>query len=288
MVYFYNNFPNRETQKFQIVVPDDSVELYKNTSLWQNYEIVGISSVNKEQLVTYYVDDEIYYVTRIEGGAPIVPLVEPHRDHCIFSGWFPIPDVMPEDASVNIYGEFLQIEYRLQYVSDGKIVIEQFCEIDQEMPPAVAPEKDGCHFVKWIRDDGVEGTIMPQHDVILTALYEKNGYSLKCFLDGVLFVDEKKSYDEHLIIPTPEKLHYSFSGWSEQITTMPNHDVILHGTMIPNKYQISYMVRGKVYITQQIPYGSKIVPIQINGARGHWEGLPEYMVGEDIVVNFKF
>ena len=282
----YNNFPDNK-QKFQIIVPDGSVDLYKKTALWKDYEIVGISSINEEQLVTYYVDDEIYFVSHIEAGTPIVPLEAPHRSHWSFSGWSPLPEVMPENASVNIYGEFHQIEYRLQYVSDDKIILDQYCAIDKEIPMAEAPEKDGYYFVKWGRSDSIEGSIMPHHDLVLTAIYEKNGYSLKCYIDGDLYLDVLKSYDEALVLPTPQREHYTFSGWSQDLKRMPDHNVILHGSMIPNKYKISYMVKGRVFIVQKVPYGSKIEPIQIKGVQGYWDGLPEYMVGEDIVVQFK-
>lgn len=58
----------------------------------------------------------------------------------------------------------------------------------------------------------------------------------------------------------PPKEGYTFSGWSDIPSTMPDHDVTVTGSFTINKYKLTYMVDGEDYISSDVEYGATITP----------------------------
>ena len=85
-------------------------------------------------------------------------------------------------------------------------------------------------------------------------------------------------------IPTREG--YTFSGWSEIPTTMPANDVSVSGTFTVNKYTITYMVDNVLLMTEEVDYGSTIVPprSQKDGYDILWSSHPTTMPAFDITI----
>ena len=69
---------------------------------------------------------------------------------------------------------------------------------------------------------------------------------------------------------------------------MPAKDVTLTAQFSVNEYTLTYVLDGAVYATFQVPYGTAIVPLEVeldatrefNG----WTNLPEVMPAHDVTV----
>ena len=117
-------------------------------------------------------------------------------------------------------------------------------------------------------------------------------YTLTYLVDGTVY----KSYQikEGATItpePAPTKEGYTFSGWSKIPETMPDHDVTVIGTMIVNKYKLTYMVDDNVYKVVEYEYGATITPEpQPEGdyATFEWVGVPETMPAHDVTVTASY
>lgn len=90
----------------------------------------------------------------------------------------------------------------------------------------------------------------------------------------------------------PIKEGYTFSGWSEIPKTMPDHDVIVTGSFIVNKYQITYIIDGEVFATDYVEYGAAVVPPNVEEKEGFtfsgWADVPETMPAHNITIYGNF
>ena len=90
----------------------------------------------------------------------------------------------------------------------------------------------------------------------------------------------------------PEKEGYTFSGWSEMPSTMPNADVTVTGTFTPNKYKLVYKVDDKEYKTFEVECGTKITiektPEREGCTFSGWKNLPLTMPAHDVHVTGSF
>ncbi|MBR5748425.1 MAG: leucine-rich repeat protein [Prevotella sp.] len=118
-------------------------------------------------------------------------------------------------------------------------------------------------------------------------------YKLTYMVDGVVY----KAYDVQegaSITPevAPTKEGYTFSGWSEIPSTMPNHDVTVTGSFTINKYKLTYMVDGVEYKSYQIEYGASITPEAAPTKTGYtfsgWSNIPSTMPANDVTVTGTF
>ena len=137
-------------------------------------------------------------------------------------------------------------KYKLIYIVDGEVYKTYEIEFGSTITPEAEPTKEGYTFSGWSE---IPET-MPDHDVTVTGTFTKNPtakYKLTYTVDG----EEYKTceIEEGATItpePAPTKEGYSFSGWSEIPTTMPNHDVIVIGTFTkdPEKLDVNYVDLG--------------------------------------------
>lgn len=90
----------------------------------------------------------------------------------------------------------------------------------------------------------------------------------------------------------PERVGYSFSGWSEIPKTMPANDVTVTGSYTVNTYTLTYMVDGEEYKTCQVDYGTTIIPEAVPTMTGYtfsgWSDIPETMPANDVTISGSF
>ena len=93
-------------------------------------------------------------------------------------------------------------------------------------------------------------------------------------------------------LPAPTKEGYSFSGWNNLPTTMPNHDVEVTGGFTINSYTIIYKVDGEIYKTSTVVYGTELKPETEPNKKGYtfsgWSKIPETMPSHDVEVSGSF
>ena len=112
-------------------------------------------------------------------------------------------------------------------------------------------------------------------------------------VDGEVY----KTYYHHAGVnikaePAPEKEGYSFSGWDNEPTIMPDHDITIAGTFSINKYKLIYQVDGADYKSIDVEYGATITPEEEPTKEGYtfsgWSEIPETMPAHDVTVTGTF
>jgi len=174
--------------------------------------------------------------------------------------------------------------FTLTYKVDGEIYKTVSYEYGATITPEAEPTKEGYTFSGWSE---IPQT-MPAKDVIVTGTFTINKYKLTYMVDGA----EYKSYEiEYGANITPEaeptKEGYTFSGWSEIPETMPAKDVTVTGTFTINKYMVTYIIDGEVYMTEEVEYGAEIIapnPPVRDGYEFAWSDIPETMPANDITI----
>lgn len=152
----------------------------------------------------------------------------------------------------------------------------------------------GHSFSMW--SDGTTAnpyTFKVTADVAVTAHFTPNTYRLTYMLDGVEYLSRQCTYGEPVeVAASPQKAGYTFSGWSEVPATMPAGDVTVKGSLIPNVYQVTYMVDGQVYKIDSLACDQpfKVEPILTREGYNFdgWKDVPATMPAGDIVLSGTF
>ena len=95
----------------------------------------------------------------------------------------------------------------------------------------------------------------------------------------------------HPIIPAGKE-GYTFSGWINLPKTMPNEDIVIHGSYSINSYNLTFELDGNVLQSETLPYGSEIkIPI-VPQKEGYtftgWQNIPEVMPAKDVSVKGEY
>ena len=249
--------------------------------------ITGTFSKGEYKLI-YMVDGEVYKTVSYDYGASITPEPAPTKEGYTFSGWSDIPETMPAN-DVTVTGSFAVNTYTLTYMVDGEVYMTSEVVYGTTITPESAPTKTGYSFSGW---DDVPLT-MPARDVTVNGSFTINSYKLTYVIDGEEYKTFEIVYDSAITPEAePTKEGHTFSGWSDIPERMPANDVTVIGSFIVNKYQITYVIDGKVFATDYVEYGATIVPPTVEEPEGYsfsgWSDIPETMPAHDIVVHASY
>ena len=176
------------------------------------------------------------------------------------------------------------MDHVLTYLVDGEIYERDTLFYMSTIIPPVPPTKEGYTFTGW---NGLP-EIMPDEDVTVTGSFV-NQHSLTYIVDGEVYKTMTViTGDEIVPEEEPTKEGYTFSGWSEIPETMPDHDVEITGTFIPNTYTLVYYVDGVEYNRCEVDCGTTITPLETPTKEGYtfsgWSYIPPTMPAADVVV----
>ena len=241
----------------------------------------GSFTINKYKL-KYVVDGKVFKTIEAEYDSAITPEIAPTKEGHAFSGWSETPEKMPAN-DVTITGSFTINKYQVIYYIEGETYATDSIEYASKITPPSAQEREGYTFT-W--NDYPE--TMPANDIIIIGVFNINRYMLTYLVDGIEYKTIEMEYNT-TVIPEeePTKEGYSFSGWSEIPETMPDHDVTLTGTFTVNKYTITYTVDNEVYMTDEVDYGSTIMPPSLPIREGYdftWSEYPTAMPANNITI----
>ena len=164
-----------------------------------------------------------------------------------FKGWldengeeYMFPEYMPAN-DINVYADWEINSHSVTWIVDGKeTVIEYNYEESIEIPED--PTKEGYSFVGW--DADVPAT-MPDEDLVFTAEFEINSYTVTWNLDGLITDEETYNYGDVIKVPdVPSKTGYTFIGWEDYTTgmTMPATDLELTAQWLIKTYTVTWIV----------------------------------------------
>ena len=132
----------------------------------------------------------------------------------------------------------------------------------------------------WSNFKEIVAIVVPEH----TLTYTIDGTTFKTYTieEGETVTPEAE----------PSKEGYTFSGWSEIPSTMPDHDVTVTGTFTINKYKLTYKVDGTNYKTYDVEYNSAITPEEAPTKEGYtfsgWSEIPSAMPASDVTITGTF
>lgn len=172
-----------------------------------------------------------------------------------------------------IYADLNSVnKYSLTYNVNGTQTVKMY-SANETVTPYI-PEITGYDFVKW---DSTEPTVMPSHNVTLTAETSIHSHDLILKANGGTFADntdQKKStlsYNNPVSVEKPSRDGYTFSQWDKTVpTTMPDNDVELVAEWTANQ-GIPYTINtykekldGTYDLVTETLYGSTDSPITVN------------------------
>ena len=139
---------------------------------------------------------------------------------------------------------------------------------------------------------GTNGFLANGGTIVDATLRVLGDFTVTYMVDGKVYHTEKVGYKDLISLPEPPtKEGYTFKEWDGIPETMPGNDIIVTGVFIANNYQITYMLDGEVYYTDSVACGEKIptvTPTREGYTFNGWEGLPETMQANDLVVEGSF
>lgn len=249
--------------------------------------ITGTFSINSYR-ITYTVDGVEHHTDSIEYGDTIAVIAAPVKEGYSFSGWSEIPETMPAN-DVSVSGKFTINRYQITYIVEEDVYHTDSIAYGTYITSIKNPVKEGYTFIEWV--DIPEK--MPASDVTTIGSFSINKYKVTYTADNVTIYTDSIVYGGQIKdINAPTKEGYSFGGWEKSHQTMPAYDVVINGTFIINKYQISYVVGGETIHTDSITYNERITPIESPEQEGFtfsgWIGVPGIMPAYDVTVGGEF
>lgn len=219
--------------------------------------------------VTVYTDSvlfgEIYTVRGIE--------VRPGYE---FTGWR-IQDTTLDasggiisipDNDIVFIGSFERCSYNVNYYLDGILLYTDTYGYGEKVTLRPEEEMEGCSFA-WSSAavNILSGYFnMPAHDVDVFGAFSDGDNSIIFIIDGKPYgtIGVRAGQKVNLSL-TPTKNGYTFTGWSgDDIDVsagefvMPEGDVILRGSFVPNAHSVSFIdiATGEIIGTSYLDYGS--------------------------------
>ncbi len=182
----------------------------------------------------------------------------------------------------------VEVAHTLKYVIDGDVYKTESLGFGETIS-SINPIKEGHTFCGW---EELPAT-MPNNDLTVNASFKVNQYTVTYLINGDIYKTETYDFGAAVLpIENLQRKGYTFSGWSQTLTTMPAMNVTIRSSLIANIYTIKYMVDGFTYATREYEYGELIQPLSDPFKNGYafagWSGLPERMPANDIVVTADF
>ena len=260
-----------------------SVEALPKTMPAFNIEITGSFIINQYTL-TYVVDGEVYAVETLDYGALITPREPPVKEGYTFSGWSEIPHrMLPYD--VTITGTFTTNQYTVTFYVDGEEYTSQTLNYGDPIIAPDAPIKEGSTFSGWSE---IPAT-MPARNVAITATFAANPHTVTFYIDNEIFSTSILGYGAEIQLPeVPDKVGYTFGGWKDVATTMPDHDLEYHAWYEAISYNLTYYVGGVIYKITSMKYGDPITHEEDPEDDDYfyaWEDEPTIMPAHDVDVH---
>lgn len=146
-----------------------------------------------------------------------------------------------EDLSLTAY--FAISSYQAVFKIDEEIIATYEIVFGDPIVLPETPVREGYTFGGW---NDVPET-MPAHDITIYGSFTVNIYTLTVYLDSEVYMNEVLAYGSPVEIPDPVvDDDHIFDGWEEEIpSTMPAHDVVIHGTTSPKDSSVGSLAVNK-------------------------------------------
>ncbi|MBO5678936.1 MAG: InlB B-repeat-containing protein [Bacteroidaceae bacterium] len=224
----------------------------------------GTYTVNKYTL-TFTADGKTVQTGEVAYGTAIVAPEAPAKEGYTFDGWKDVPATMPAKA-VTINGTYTVNNYTVTFKIGDEVIFTKSMAYGTAIVAPEAPAKEGHTFAGW----GEVAETVPANDVTYEGTYTANSYIVTYVVDGEVYKTESVVYGAQITaITAPEKVGYTFSGWSEIPATMPAEEVKVYGTFAINSYLVTFKIGDEVIASDSLEYGAAIIAPEAPAKEGH-------------------
>lgn len=182
-------------------------------------------------------NDSIIY--RYPYASVIQPIIAPAIDGKSFDKWSAeIPTTMPAE-NIMIEALYKSEQFQLTVIRDAETNIE-FYDFGEDIKEPTIPTKEGYTFAGW---DVEYPTIMPDSNVIVTALWEINSYDFVVVVEGDSTTTSYE-FNAPVEVPNdPEKKGHTFVGWNAEIPSiMPSKNVTIQAQFVVDTFTFTTIV----------------------------------------------
>ncbi len=249
--------------------------------------VMGVFS-NFPYTLTLMVDDEVFATYQFAAGTDLTDLPEPEREGYDFAGWGKRYKKMPA-SNLTMKGRFEPHIHKVIFNLDDEYRFEREVATGERIRPVATPERENHTFTGW----GTIPEVMPDHDIVFNGYFNINCHPITFKLDGeVIFSDNFDVGTEIAPPEVPVKPGYVFSGWRALPKTMPDAPVEAEGKYYLRRYKLIVKIDGEEVERIPVLFGTAPsapeAPEKPGFAFAGWEGLPETMPAEDVVVTGRY
>ncbi len=223
------------------VMPENNIDAYGNFSI--NSYTITFDTVG---------GFEIPYITA-DYGTKITKPVDPTREGYTFAGWdVEIPETMPAKDML-ITAKWKINPYTITFDTDGGTEIPYItADYGTTITKPAKPTREGYTFAGW---DVEIPEIMPAKDMLITAMWDINQYTITFDTDGgTEILSITADYGTRITKPedAPTKEGYVFAGWDVEIPeTMPAEDMTIAAKWDLIKFTIDYDLSNMITVDNQ-------------------------------------
>lgn len=231
--------------------------------------------------------EKIEPMTNLEIGQTI-KLPTPTKEGCEFIGWFlsleSYSSKLPSSYTYNggtviLYADWMPNRYEITLESkEVNLPTKTLYEFYGEALNIYTPSGDGYEFIGWLLDGKLidESTLMPNHDITLTAVWNASDIVITLDLNGGTLNDASTIYNikagESIELLNPTKSKSIFSGWYDsQGMVYTSHSKFYKSITLTARYKSLSEFEDTYHITY-VTEGT--VP----------EGFDEYTVGVEFTL----
>ncbi|MBO4736492.1 MAG: InlB B-repeat-containing protein, partial [Paludibacteraceae bacterium] len=237
---------------FPFNMPAEDVTLVANCSI-NTYSLSFWADPDTEEPIDVITDDF---------GAPIDAkgIVKPEKTGHTFDGWDKeIPTTMPAE-NIDFIALWSINSHEVTFKkNENEIISSEFYEYGSEFNVPDDPDSVGHTFAGW--DPEITSYLVPDQDLEFVAQWSVNSYDYIVIKDN----GEKNDtisypYGTTITLPsTPKKEGYTFLGWSDSTSVMPDHDVTTEAQWQVNTYNYTVIKNnGEDDETTPYNYGAEI------------------------------
>ena len=226
--------------------------------------------------------DNGYKAYEIPYGSPLKIPEDPERYGARFLGWKDWYTDEFVDLSTQImdapgrrfYAAWEALTYTSTFYVFGEVWTtvenipgEPFCQ------PRL-PSVEGYTFMGW---DPKTPEIAPAEELTFNAVFEKNTYTSRFYVNGELFTTVENIPGESFIVPRSPMLDgYTFTGWNPKLPQVaPAEELEFTAVFEANTYIATLLVDEEVYAQIPYTYGQKSIDLPAvpkkDGYTGAWE-----------------
>ena len=244
---------------------------FDNTNMpAEQVNLYGYQQENTYQ-VYFYLNDDLYQTVSYKYGQIIkLPQYQAQEGHDFKSWTLPNGLTTMPAYDLKLYATNRIKTYTLIYMlDDGNGVYEEkqriMVQYGQTIPYYDYSAPSGYSFSGWMdrRENGnpvkpETNLKMPNGNLYLYGRNQRKEYTVWYYVGGIQVHSQKVVYGERVPVYDYEADGFYFEGWTNPVSIMPAHDVMVYGNVSTERFKIKYYVDDVLQYTDEFACGATI------------------------------